>query len=146
MNTSLTFFIPGKPVGKGRPRFVRAGNSVLTYTPKTTRDYENMAAMIFRSKTKSMFTGYVNVSVVAYFPIPKNAGKAQKQKMLSGELLPDKKPDLDNIIKAVLDGLNGVAFPDDKSVIGISGTKKYSTKPGVEVTIYAMQENIPASK
>ena len=135
MDTPLTFFIPGRPIGKGRPRFVRAGDSVLTYTPKTTRTYEDMVAMIFRSKKKDMFKGYISISVTAYFPIPKSASKALKSKMLSGELLPDKKPDLDNIIKTVLDGLNGVAFLDDKAVIKIAGSKRYSTEPGVAVMI-----------
>lgn len=41
----------------------------------------------------------------------------KKTAMLSGELLPTKKPDIDNIVKAVLDALNEVAYRDDTQVV-----------------------------
>ena len=37
--------------------------------------------------------------------------------MLNGELLPAKKPDIDNIVKAVLDALNEVAYRDDTQAV-----------------------------
>ena len=33
--------------------------------------------------------------------------------MFKGEMLPTKKPDVDNIIKIILDSLNGLAYKDD---------------------------------
>ena len=48
---------------------------------------------------------------------------------------PESKPDLDNIIKAVLDGCNGVVFRDDKQVVSIHAAKEYGEAPGVEVII-----------
>lgn len=43
---------------------------------------------------------------------------------------PDKKPDIDNILKIVLDGLNGVAYADDKQVIEVRCRKFYSVSSG----------------
>ena len=34
----IEFTVPGIPVGKGRPRFKKDGN---TYTPQKTQDYED---------------------------------------------------------------------------------------------------------
>ena len=43
--------------------------------------------------------------------------------MLNGELLPAKKPDIDNIVKAVLDALNEVAYRDDTQVVELQVRK-----------------------
>ncbi|SAK33221.1 endodeoxyribonuclease RusA [Burkholderia multivorans] len=41
----VVFVVPGKPVAKGRPRFVRRGPHVRTYTPEPTERYENLVKM-----------------------------------------------------------------------------------------------------
>lgn len=46
-----------------------------------------------------------------------------------------KKPDADNIAKAVLDGLNGVAFVDDSQVVALMVKKTYGLTPKVKVRI-----------
>jgi Holliday junction resolvase RusA-like endonuclease len=56
--------------------------------------------------------------------------------MMAGDILPIVKPDADNIIKIICDGLNTVAYKDDKQIIDIYFTKKYSDRPRVEVEIY----------
>lgn len=55
--------------------------------------------------------------------------------MLDGKILPAKKPDIDNVVKAVLDALNGVAYRDDTQVVELHVRKSYSEKPRVEVSI-----------
>lgn len=55
----------------------------------------------------------------------------------TGQLFPCKKPDIDNIIKIILDGLNGVMFDDDKQVVNVSATKVYTEQePKVEIQIF----------
>jgi Holliday junction resolvase RusA-like endonuclease len=45
----------------------------------------------------------------------------------------DVKPDLDNIVKAIMDALNGYAFEDDKQVVSITARKfKDGSKDGFE--------------
>ena len=52
-----------------------------------------------------------------------------------GIIRPTKKPDLDNIAKAVLDSLNGIAYKDDSQIVSMVVSKKYSNRPRVEITL-----------
>jgi Holliday junction resolvase RusA-like endonuclease len=47
-------------------------------------------------------------------------------------------PDLDNIEKAVLDALNGVAYVDDKQIFRKYTEKSWAETPEIEVWIYEM--------
>ena len=124
----VNFTIPGKPVGKGRPRFRRIGKGVMAYTPKSTNEYEKRIRMLYLEEYgKENFEGKtVSVEITAFFSPPKSAPKKQRMNMLRGCIFPSKKPDADNIAKIVLDALNGVAYEDDSQVINLSVHKRYS--------------------
>ena len=77
----------------------------------------------------------LRVRILAKFPIPESWSKKNKEKALKGEIKPNKKPDLDNIAKIILDGLNGVAYTDDKQVTSLEIEKAYSDTPCVVVYI-----------
>lgn len=77
----------------------------------------------------------LEISIIALFPIPQSAGKKLKSSMLKNEVLPAKKPDSDNIIKIILDGLNGVCYHDDAQICRIHFEKKYSEIPKTKITI-----------
>lgn len=125
----ITFFVDGAPKGKGRPRFSRG----RAYTPKDTVEYEKRIA---QSYDGDMHTSPIFVDIRAFFSIPKSYTKKQKKAIKNGDLTPTKKPDCDNIGKVVLDALNGIAYEDDKQVIDLRVTKKYSTdREGLEITI-----------
>ena len=81
------------------------------------------------------FDGYVHVAVKAFYEIPKSVSVKDKEKMLAGIIRPAKKPDIDNVIKIVLDSLNGVAYADDKQVVSVSGSKHYCCVPRIEISI-----------
>ena len=55
--------------------------------------------------------------------------------MVAGYIRPAKKPDIDNVIKSILDALNGVAYHDDTQVVAVFAEKYYSDTPRVEVEI-----------
>lgn len=57
--------------------------------------------------------------------------------MLSGEIRPTKKPDTDNIAKAICDALNGVAYRDDAQICCLTVQKQYSEMSAVSVRIYS---------
>ena len=59
----------------------------------------------------------------------------------SNDVWATKKPDSDNIIKIVLDGLNKVAYYDDAQICKLSFEKRYSQTPRVEVKIKSLEEN-----
>ena len=64
-------------------------------------------------------------------PIPKSTPKSRKAAMLEKIIQHTKKPDLDNLQKAVLDALNGTAWEDDSQIVRITAEKKYTDDPYV---------------
>lgn len=132
----IRFSVPGEPVGKGRPRFTKSGH---TYTPQKTRDYEEFIRNCFYLQNGSMrFCENIplNISIDACCAIPKNASKKKREAMINGQILPTKKPDVDNITKIVLDALNGVAYYDDKQIVAVRCVKFYGDEPYVAVKIW----------
>ena len=68
-------------------------------------------------------------------PIPKSETKKNKVLMLARKVFPTKKPDLDNMAKAVLDALNGVAYKDDCQIVTMLSKKNYAEVPYVKVIL-----------
>ena len=129
----VIFKVEGEPRGKGRPRFTKTGR---VYTPAETSQYEQLVGLSYRNSAKGYkFTSPVIVAIKAYCKIPKGKSKKVVEDMLSGHILPTKKPDADNIAKIILDGLNHVAWDDDTQVIGLMVVKQYSREPRVLVAI-----------
>ena len=131
MSDSVEFFVPGPPVAKGRPRMTRAGH---IYTPKKTHDAEALFRLYARTNLNRA-TGPLSMRVRFGMPIPKSYSKKKRQAIQAGEFHHDKKPDLDNLLKLVLDALNGVAYEDDKQVIDISACKFYAESVGTTVQL-----------
>lgn len=128
----------GKPQGKARPRAAMRNGRTVVYTPKETKQYERQIALAYLASGKAMYKrgSHVVIEITAYMPIPASASKIKRQKMLKNEIAPAAKPDLDNIAKIVLDGLNGVAYEDDAQIAELSAVKKYGEIPRVEFDVY----------
>lgn len=109
--------IPGKPQAKQRPRLGRWG----AYTPKPTTDYEDKIKRIVKQMRVQQISGPVSVEITAEFPIPKNWTKARRDAAEGEPHLCV--PDLDNVVKCVLDGLNKSAIRDDAQVHTITARK-----------------------
>lgn len=67
----------------------------------------------------------IEIDITAFYLVPKSWSKKKQEAVRTGDIKPTVKPDIDNIVKIVLDGLNGVAFTDDKQVIEIQAQKCY---------------------
>ena len=120
MTAGLTFAVPGKPVPKQRPRMTRSGS---VYTPAATTRYERLVAKHARAAGAAPMTGPVAVDISVRFPIPKSWTKARRLAADGGPHT--QRPDIDNLQKSVLDGLNGVAFSDDAQVCSVSAVKTW---------------------
>jgi Holliday junction resolvase RusA-like endonuclease len=70
-----------------------------------------------------------------YYSIAKSDSKKKKLMKLNNELRPNKKPDIDNVVKLVADALNEVAYKDDTQIIELECRKFYSDIPRIEITI-----------
>ena len=79
--------------------------------------------------------GRIKVNIIAYFSIPKTTKKSEINEMLDNNISPTKKPDIDNIVKVVLDSMNKFAFRDDNQITKLEVEKKYALEDKVYVKI-----------
>ena len=70
-----------------------------------------------------------------FFKIPKSWTKKQKAEAKWHI----KKPDIDNLQKAVKDALNGIAYRDDSQVCKVMALKQYAESDGVLIEIEKME-------
>ena len=131
----IQFFISGRPVPQGRPRtFWHKGlRRFCTINPTESEAWkETVTAKAFPYRPKEPIDFPVRVKLDFY--IAKPIGKTEK-------IWADVRPDLDNLIKAILDGLqNARFFRDDARVVWIEARKQYSQdgRVGVDVTVLAI--------
>jgi crossover junction endodeoxyribonuclease RusA len=118
------FFVKGKPVPQGSMKFIRPGVMIHSRAADLAVWRADIArnAELFGFKPVS---GGVKVEIDFIFNRPKSAQRA----------FPTVAPDLDKLIRAVLDGLTGVAYEDDSQVILIQATKTYGQNVGAWISI-----------
>lgn len=137
----VQFLVPGEPVGKGRPRIGRVGGHARMFTPQKTASYEGLIALAGTEAMagRTLLEGAVMVEMRIVLAIPQSMSKKRKAQAIAGELFPTKKPDMDNVIKAIYDGLNGVVWKDDVQVVDAFVRKRYGEVPGVHVRIVPLE-------
>ena len=136
----VTFFVPGAPQGKGRPRFVRATGRV--YTPAKTESYE-ATLRLFAHQAMAGRAPFgkgepLSCSVVATFAVPASWSNRKRLSAYAGTIYPTGKPDFDNVLKVLGDALNGVVWHDDAQIVGGSLAKRYGEKPGLAVEVMTL--------
>jgi Holliday junction resolvase RusA-like endonuclease len=133
----VVFAIPGQPVAKGRPKFARQGSFVRTYTPEKTATYENLVKL-FATQAMSgrpPIEGPVELWLDINLQIPTSWSKKRQRDAAAGLVAATKKPDADNVLKAVKDGMNGIVWLDDAQAVEYRISKRYSTSPCVQVSV-----------
>ena len=120
-----------EPKPKGRPKATMAGKRAILYTPKGTRDSEaDIKATIRRQVMESGSFGAgvpLTLSVTFFVEKPKSARKC--------DIMPVKRPDLDNYTKLLLDACNKYVYPDDAQIVNMKLRKRYGTPPRIELMI-----------
>ena len=107
-----TFFVPGTPRPKARPRVVNGH----AYTPQRTREWEQLVRAHYHGP---LYEGPVGVTMVFLMPTRRRV-------------------DIDNLCKAVLDSLNGKAYHDDGQIVALGARKVLGVgkeEAGVWVTV-----------
>lgn len=125
----------GDPIAQQRPRFARKGKFVSCYDnqAKIKEGYKWQIRSQFREEPLMV---PLSLDLVFFMPIPSSLSFVKKRQMANGLIGHSKKPDLDNLVKFVLDCLNELLFKDDSQVIELRAKKVYSTNPGT--SIYAI--------
>ena len=124
---SLYFDVP--PAPKLRPRFSRQGNKVRVHKPAVTKKFEKMINTLAKDQWKAEpLTGPIKVELTFYITRPKSVKRKH----------PTVRPDVDNYVKSVLDGMNQVVYGDDCQIISLTAHKVYREESGIGVTIHEL--------
>lgn len=138
---SVSFFVPGQPVGKGRPRSAKRGSHIQLYTPEKTASYENLVVTAAHGSMRGAepIKGACHVDMDIRLMVPMSWSAKRRNQALDGLVFPTKKPDLDNILKAVFDAINGIVWEDDVQAVYVQAVKRYSAVPGVHVNVKSVE-------
>lgn len=99
------------------------------FTPKATMEYESLVGWTYLANKGKKHTGALRLTVLAYFKIPKSRTDLKRGDWHLNNV------DIDNIVKCISDGLNGLAFEDDKQIAQIFASKYWDDNERVEVEI-----------
>ncbi|PIE79433.1 MAG: hypothetical protein CSA11_12010 [Chloroflexi bacterium] len=127
----ITCEIPGKPIAKKRPRFVRRDNFVKTYNEQETKERKFLTQVISQFEGRRVYMAFRMPRPKSHYGTGRNAGRLKPS-------APDfhvSKPDIDNCVKFALDCLNGVVFSDDRQVAELRAIKTYSGYPSTFIMI-----------
>ena len=123
----------GEPVAKERVRVYRN----IALTPVKTKKYEEDVAWAYRQQRGKYFADTpVKVKIELYFTPPKRTTKKELERIATGQAVYTGRKDIDNIAKSILDGLNGVAYIDDRQVVELTVRKQYTlenTRAEIEI-------------
>jgi Holliday junction resolvase RusA-like endonuclease len=138
----IELVIPGEPVGKQRPKVfpmrTRTGLIIRRgVTPAKTVNYETLIRELFAVTYPGFqpLEGPLALTVEAFLLIPKSASRKKKAAMAAGEIIPEKRPDFDNLAKTAADALQGVAFRNDSQIAEAVIRKRYSQVPRMRIAI-----------
>lgn len=122
--------IYGIATAQGRPRFFRRGNFVGTYDPDKSHNWKDYvrSCVLNELKHRPLLETALLMRIAFFLPRPKTLPKKV--------MWHTKKPDLDNLAKAVKDALKGICYRDDSQIISLLTTKAYAgDRPMVVITI-----------
>lgn len=116
-----TFTVPGEPRSKNQKKYRNASGERVTYPGGGAEYGEAFRALVSTPPDP----GYTAYAVEATFFYEHHQRR-----------------DVDNMLKGVLDGLNGVAWVDDNQVLSVTASKVYvsSGEARTEVTVYRVGE------
>jgi Holliday junction resolvase RusA-like endonuclease len=139
--------LAGPPRGKGRGRAVATSFGARVFTDDKTRRYEAQLRFAGQQEMAGRvpIAEPLAVTVEARFPIAPSWSKKKQTAALAGMLRPATTPDADNLLKC-LDGLNGVVWVDDRQIVDATVRKVYSDRPGLTVTVEALQRPVDIAR
>ncbi|MGD0056402.1 MAG: RusA family crossover junction endodeoxyribonuclease [Methanomassiliicoccales archaeon] len=137
----IQFFVSGdpKPQGSTKSFYVKKIDKVVTtHGNKNTKRWQLRIAMEAQraneKRARSFYSGDVccGYEVTTNFVLPRPKSLPRKRRLNT------KRPDLDKLIRTVLDGLAKIILPDDAQVVSIVASKRYTVddeNPGVLVKV-----------
>ena len=140
----IVFSVPGVPIAQPRIKATSIGGYARVYTPKTADAYKASVAIAFKTAYGgNPIDGPVRVDIE--FVMPRSKAMIWKKREMPSEWH-TKKPDIDNLAKAAMDALYGLAWIDDSQVCSVVIIKRIasgSESPATNVRIESIKELRP---
>lgn len=127
--------ILGDPIPLMRHRSFLCGKHIRSFDPQT-KQKEQVRWQLRSQFTDELITVPIALEVKFYMKIPKSTSKVRTKEMIQGKIHHIKRPDIDNLLKFVLDCMNGVIFKDDSQVCVIHAEKIYAEKGHTIIRIF----------
>lgn len=124
----MELVIYGEPIPQGRPRFTKTGH---TYDPERSRNYKQLVRFWVTQHIKKIdgwkpFENPLCVDLTFFVGIPSSWAKEKRIRAINGQIRPSSRPDIDNLVKSVLDSCNGLLWVDDCIITDLSARKRYT--------------------
>lgn len=127
--------VMGEPVPQGRPRLCGRGRFVRAYDPPKSKAYKQLIKDTIEHP-KQIAEVPLLFELNIYRKIQKSGSWQSRQDKKNGLILPTTKPDVDNVLKGVMDALSGIVWKDDNQVCDVICRKRYSEHPRIEFKVY----------
>lgn len=139
-NQSITFEIPGEAVRWKRAERDRRNNR--TFTADEQRAYMGLVTTLARRAMRDAglkpFLGAVLLDIRIIRSVPQSWSAKRRHQAMSGEIWPIVRPDKDNLVKIVLDAMNGEVYKDDAQVCKSFEAKVYGAEPKTIITVQTL--------
>ena len=119
----INFFVDGLPVPQGSMKVIHG--RVIHNKGSELAAWRSAVALTARAKGARPSADPIAIELKFVMPKPRTVKRHY----------PSVAPDLDKLIRAVLDGLTAVAYIDDGQVVSIVAEKAYGERIGVDVTL-----------
>lgn len=135
---TIHFEIPGHPTALKRARIGRRGAFARMFDPKENREAKDTLAVfaVRAMNGRAPLEGPLTLTATFYFVRPKSKTRKRPPDPFP---YPSGKPDTDNLIKLISDGMNGIVYRDDAQIVTVLAGKRWAqdNRPRTEVRIDA---------
>lgn len=143
MTDTVPIWVPGTPATQGSAKaFINRGRPVITHDNRKTIPWRNTIAHCAMQEMHGRYAGHrvpVHVDITFTFPRPASHLLVSGVPRKSAPAYP--RLDLDKLVRAVFDGLTGVAWHDDSQVVSFTAEKRYADSdtwaPGARILLSA---------
>jgi Holliday junction resolvase RusA-like endonuclease len=129
------YTISGTPISLKRPRFGLG----KVYDSQKREKFGVQMELKSQHDYISPFKGPLQLDVTFFMPLPQRQAKKKHQESCLPHFI---RPDIDNLLKWLLDNLNSVIIKDDAQICTVKAQKVYSKIARTELSITRLENNV----
>lgn len=120
----ISFFVDGKPIPQGSMKVIHG--HIIHTQGSALAAWRSAIALGARHAGALPRDGAISIEMSFVMPKPRTVTRSA----------PTVAPDLDKLVRAVLDGLTAIAYRDDAQVTSIIARKEYGERTGVDIALW----------